>query len=304
MSAPALRALADALEAGLSLRQLVDDRALASVFPARARASLKSLDSVARALFESGVVDEAGRAILEAGEQGGSMPRALRLVADDMSESSARKRRALAALAYPAFLVVAASLILPLPALVTGGVHAYLARSLPGLAAIGALAIVFRLVPGLTNVLARVPVIGAVVVDNARASCFDVLGRLLGAGVPALRALPSAIAAGALTSWRASSATDALGRGAALTDALVAAGVVDADSALAGRIAIGERTGKLDATFPLLAGEARDRSRRRFMALTAVAGVACFLAIALAIGSAVVGQTRDYFHAIDSATQE
>ncbi len=314
-SAVVLRAVADALEAGMPPQALVDDPALAGALPPRARAalraSLRSGGSFAEALERGGAVDKAGGAVVAAGERGGFLPRALRLVADDIAEAAARRRRGLLALAYPAFLVVMASVILPLPALVTGGLSAYVARAAPGVVAVAAalfvgLVVLPRLPGGakaaLENALARVPLYGPLVVDTARASCLEALGRLVAAGVPVTLALPTAVAAGGLSSFRAGDASQTVAAGGTLAQALSAGGVVD--ERIAARVALAERTGTLDRALPTLAAEARSRARARFIALFAALGLLCFFAIAAAIGAAAVHSTQSYFDAIDAATKE
>src|SRR5688500_15409067 len=138
-----LSALAIALEAGMSARAVVDDAVVGAALGPRIRASLRrALDSsasVGTALRHADVVDDGAAAIIDAGERGGFLPRALRLVAAGIVESRKRRRRALAALAYPAFLVALASVIIPLPRAFAagGGIDAYLAIALPGVVVVG-----------------------------------------------------------------------------------------------------------------------------------------------------------------------
>jgi type II secretory pathway component PulF len=215
------------------------------------------------------------------------------------------------ALAYPAFLVVMASVVLPLPVLVSSGASAYAHRALPGVCAV-ALALALGLVVAprvrgparsvLALAVSRVPVFGVIVVDTARASVLELLGVLLGAGVPAPASLAGALPAGMQVD--VGRARRALDDGGGLVDALVAVAVLAPGSALAARVALAERMGTLDKALPLLAKEARGRARARMLALTAVAGLLCFVGVAVAIGTALVGQQQAYFDTIDKASQE
>ena len=303
VSALILRAVADALEAGMSAREVAGSGVLARHGAAVAGA-LERGDGWADGLRAAGLVDDAGRAIVGAGERGGFLPAALRAVATDADAALARRRRALATLAYPAFLVGAASLILPLPVAVTGGMGAYLARALPGFVVVtAAMLALFVVIPRLplatrarlTALAARIPVYGAVIAGEKRAAALEVLGRMLAAGVPVSRALPSALAAAGLEER-------ALAGGDTLAAALARAGVVDGSATA--RVALAERTGTLDKALPALAGEARDRAARRFVVLSLALGLVCFLAVAATIGSAVISGARGYFDAIDAATAE
>lgn len=312
-----LQALAQALDAGMSVHQLVHDQAAAALLPTRereaTRLALARGGSLAEGLARAGLVDDAGAAVIGAGERGGFLPAALRAVAADVEERRRRRRRLVLALAYPALLVMLASVILPLPIVVTEGVAAYLASAAPGVAAV----VVALLLGGVVaprlptrwrslavGALARMPLVGGVILDDARAAALELLGRLIAAGVPARGALASALGASVLPRVRAhvTHAERALDGGRALADVLFDATVVD--ESLGARVALAERTGDLDSALPALARELRERAARRVVALTVAAGLLAFLVVAVGIGRALVAQAQATYDAIDRATVE
>jgi type II secretory pathway component PulF len=303
----------------MALRVLVDDPAFANGWPPPLRAALRAHLAGAplgSALLNAGVVDDGPAAIVDAGEHGGFVPLALRLAADNIAADRARRRRALLAVAYPAFLVAAGGVIGPLPLIFSDSFNAYLKAALPTELVLGAvLSVVFIVVPRLpratrqqlTALLSMVPFIGTTVVEDARAACLAVLGALIDAGASLTTALPAAVRAAGLPSspagrFHLARAEQALKRGATLAEALTAGGFVD--DACAGRVAIAERAGTLDRTLPLLAKEAGEIASRRFTALAAAFGLLCFLAAAASIGVTAVGGMTSYVNAIDAASTE
>lgn len=273
------------------------DPTLASSLPPAFRPALRA-QSLGEALRKSGVLDEGGAAIVVAGERAGFLPRSLRLAADAIESARKRRTRALFALAYPAFLVVAAGCILPLPLLFTagagGGTAAYLKTAAPFIVVTIALFVAaFTLGPRLP--VARVPIIGMVVVEDARAACLEILGALIAAGAPMSVALPASLQASGLFK-------QATLAGETLTDTLRARNVVD--DARAGRLAIAEKTGTLDKALPALAKESRERAQSRFTALAVVMGLVCFGAVAVGIGASIVRGAGSYLQQIEDATKE
>lgn len=312
-----LQSLAQALDAGMSVQELVLDPSTSALLPPRARdvlrRSLREGGAFADALLAAELVDEGGAAVVAAGERGGFLPAALRQVAADVERARQRRRRALLALAYPALLMVLSSLILPLPVIVSEGVAAYFARAAPGILLVVVL-LVLALValPRLPTrvraagvaALARWPLFGAIFLDEARGAALEVLGRLIAAGVPMRHALAAALTASGLSTWRGRivDAEQALDSGRTLAEALAAVPIGDAS--LIARIALAERTGKLDVTMPVVANEARERAARRTVALTIACGLLAFLVMAVGIGRALVVQTQSTFEAIERATAE
>ena len=265
------------------------------------------------ALRDSEALLDGPAAIIDAGERGGFLPKALRLAADALAAASARRRRAVIALAYPVLLVAAAGAILPLPLAFQSGAAAYLRAAAPvELALACVLGLVFVVLPRLPNdqrarlhrLWASAPVVGAIIVEDARAACLEVLGALLACGATLTTSLPAAVHAGGLLSWRTglARAEAVLGRGGTLAEALSAAGILD--EARAGRIAVAERSGTLDRALPALAKEAHESAQRRFTALAVGAGLVCFLAVAAAVGVVIVSGVHSYIDTIDAATKE
>jgi general secretion pathway protein F len=319
---PALRSLADALEAGVSLKALADDPALSTAWSVPVRAALKKSAAGALPLGDSlrqtRLLDDGPAAVIDAAERGGFLPKGLRLAADTIAAAQARRRRALAALAYPAFLVAAAGVILPLPVAFTSGARAYLRMAVPVELGLGlVLIVVFAIVPQLpastrarlTLLSSRIPVAGAVIVEDARAAVLEILGALLAAGATLTMALPAAVRCAGLPSptttnarFSLARAEEVIARGGTLADALRAGGFVD--ETRAGRLAVAERSGTLDRILPELAKEASDTASRRFATLAIAAGLASFLLVAAAVGVAITRGMQSYAHAIDDATKE
>lgn len=315
----ALRSIADAVDAGMPIGVLVDDAAMTKAWSLPLRAALRAHvqgTPLGRALVDAGVVDDGAGAIVDAGGHGGFVPRALRLAADNIAAARARRRRALLAVAYPAFLVAVGGAVLPLPLIFSAGFDAYVKRALPievvlAVALVGVFVVVPRLPRATrqrwTALVSVVPVVGAVVVEDARAACFAVLGALLDAGASLTTALPAAARAADLPSapagrFHLARAEQTLQRGGSLADALVAGGFVDDEQA--GRVAIAERTGALDRALPQLAQEAGERASRRFAGLAVVFGFCCFFAVAGAIAFAAVSGLHAYVDVIDQAGRE
>jgi len=312
----ALRSLADALDAGMSLRLLADDPTLGKAWPAPVRSALQKnaagQASLGTALLDAEALDDGAAAIIDAGEAGGFVARALRLAADGIAAARSRRRRALLAIAYPAFLVAAGAIILPLPLLFSDGLSAWVKIVLPvEVALAAALGLVFVVVPRLPRgvrqqlreALTRVPFVGVIAVEDARAAGLDILGALLGAGASLTSSLPAAVRATGLPArFSLARAEGVVHRGGTLAEALAQGGLVD--DGRAGLLAIAERTGTLDKTLPLLAKEAGEIARRRFTALLGLFGLACFFAVAAVIGISAVRGMGAYVDAIDNAARE
>ncbi len=308
-----LRSLATALDAGMSLEAFVADPRLRATLPddvARClRASLRD-GGLGQKLGAGAFVDDAGAAIIDAGVDGGFLPKALRAVADHADEKTKRRRRALMALAYPGAVALAAVVVLPLPSIVAGGVSAWAKSALPGVVAIvGFFVAVFvafpRLSPrtqaALARVLAKVPVVGNVVVDDGRAAFADTMARLLGAGVSVGLALPRAITASGLA-IDSDGVVDVIRRGGTFTEALHHSGAFEPESLA--MLAVAEQTGTLDQALAALSTSTRDRARRRFMAVAAVVGVVVGVGVAIAVGAAIISGYVGYFETIERATAE
>lgn len=312
-----LRTLATALDAGLGLSDLLETPKLSGALPpalvTTLRGAIRSNTPVGQALRRAELVDDSGAALLNAGVSGGFLPEALRATADLIDEGIRRRRRLLMAVAYPAFVLLAACVIVPLPSIVQGGVGAWARVAVPGvLAIVSTMLLVFVVLPRspvatrqwVTQMMARLPIVGPVVVDEARATGLDVLQRLLSAGVSVTEALPQALRATGLgtISRHERSAVVVVERGGTLTDALAQAGL--ADSETLGRLAVAEHTGSLDRALQGLVPELHDRSRRRSLAQAAAFGVMVGVIGAVVVGWQIVRGFQGYMDTIDAVGRE
>lgn len=130
------RTLAGQLAAGVD--PINAARAAAAVVPSRRIpeaerlvAALARGEPFSAALAEAAMLPAPDLALLAVGERAGALPEVLRDLADLAEETLALRRHILAGLALPAFNLLSACFILPLPALVLGGGPArYLASAL------------------------------------------------------------------------------------------------------------------------------------------------------------------------------
>lgn len=310
---PVWRTLATALDAGMGLEAL-----LASSSSAWPSPLVQALRHGARgghpgaALLQAGLVDDGAAALLDAAAQGGFLPAALRTVADLGEEAEQRRRRLLLAVIYPALVLAAAFALLPLPAVVTGGVGAWARVAVPGLLAIGgALLGVFVVVPRLTpttqqrlrGLLARVPGVGGLVLDDARATALTVLSRLLSAGMSVALAVPLSARASGLASMASGGevAVAVMARGGTLVDALASLGLVDGEGRAL--LMVHETTGTLDAGLAAYAAQLQERSRGRFLLLVGVLAITVGVLVAVAVGAQIVRGFLGYVDTIDAITR-
>ena len=309
--------LATALEAGMALEQVLANPQLSALWPVAARPALRHASQhdglLGSALRKADLVDDAVASLLDAGAVGGFLPRALRSCGELLERRRQRRRRLLLALAYPAFVMLAASVLLPLPTIVAGGVGAYLRAALPGVAVIvGVLLVVFVMVPRLPpssqarlgDTLARLPGVGRILVDDAVAGVLSVLQLLLAAGVPVTRAVQQALQSSSLSRHQGAGqrAVDVITAGGTLSDALAAAKLLRGE-ALA-RVAMAEQTGTLDAALPQLSAEHTSRSAQRFGAVAVALGGLVFAGAAIAIAGSVISGFSSYIETIDSIGRE
>jgi type II secretory pathway component PulF len=120
------RALADQLAAGVD--PLTAANTAAAVVPSRRKpdterlvAALARGEPFSRALGEAALLPGPDLALIAVGERSGALAEVLRELADLAEETLALRRHILAGLALPAFNLLSACFILPLPALVLGG---------------------------------------------------------------------------------------------------------------------------------------------------------------------------------------
>jgi type II secretory pathway component PulF len=300
----------------MGLETLVGDPQLRRTLPdglaETLRRAMRVSAPLGASLRDAAFVDDAAAALIDAGAEGGFLPRAFLAVADQLDEGIKRRRRALAALSYPAFVAIAAVVVLPLPSAVTGGVGAWAAVAVPGVSVIVAVMVgIFVVLPRsppatqatIKRAAARVPVLGAFVTDDGRAAFLDILWRLLGAGVAVTVALPRAMnASGLALPVSADAVVDVVERGGTLAGALEKTGLFDTVSL--GQIAVAEQTGSLDRGLSALSSSFQERGRRRFMAMAVAAGVVVGVACAVVVGVGVVRGYMGYFKTIEAVTAE
>jgi type II secretory pathway component PulF len=309
----AWRTLATALDAGLTLEAVLATSS--STWPAPLVQALRRGARSGRpgeALHRAGLVDDGAAALMDAGAQGGFLPAALRTVADLVEEAQQRRRRLLLAMAYPVRVSCAAFVLLPLPAIVTGGVGAWARVALPGLGVVvGVMVLMFVVLPRqpastrqrLRALLARVPGPGALVVDDARATALSVLARLLSAGMSPGLALPLAARSSGLPviAARGDNAVATIGGGGTLVAALGVLGLLD-DEARA-LLSVHETTGTLDSGLAALARQLQERSRRRFLVLAGAIAVGVGVVVAVGVGVQIVQGFVGYVDTIDAITR-
>ena len=175
--------------------------------------------SLSRSIAERGILDLAGQAMAEAGEEAGQLDRSLALIAAQYERREALRKKIASALAYP-MIVMLFSLVLLfvlfyhiLPRFREVFHHMNLripsqtawvfslSEAMPrmaflAIAAGGALFVLLRLLRRygrgrflMDSILLRVPVVGKMVAKSALSRCMRTLGTLLGSGVPLLRSL-------------------------------------------------------------------------------------------------------------------
>jgi type II secretory pathway component PulF len=312
-----LRSLATTLRAGVGLGTV--GPALLSGAPARARAALQRAitggTALSEALSSAGLIDDAERALLAAGESGGRLPDVLDALARAVAERRAARSKLLIALAYPALLVSLAGFLLTAPLAITRGVGEWLSIAVwPALFVVTAGTLVLVVWPrlprgsslreGPMTLVSKLPLVGPQLKRGAIASALDILGQLVDAGLPYTLALPAALrAAGHADIRRGERAiVSALDRGATLVDAL-RAGAVFPERVLAPLVA-GEVSGNVPKTLAMLARSERDAHRRFVLGSGVVIGMLAFAVVAGAIALTIISGGQAYIEQIDAIADE
>ncbi len=309
-----LRTLGESLEVGLTFAQYAEGpvppglgRGLATALAAEARAGRPPSQALARLRL----IDAPTAAVLAASELRGEGPAALAAIADRELEAREFRDRLVRTLAYPALVLLASTLLGPLPRLFLAGPAVYLREVAGALAGpVAVLAVVLGVVPrldpdgpvraGLRSLAARLPPMSAIVRTRARASFCDVLGAGIAAGLGIRHAL--ALAAGASADPRLRAEEAALvGRiddGDTLAEALAARRVL-ADEDLA-QVGHGEAVGKLDGVLARIARRHHARARSQLVAATVAAGTVLGLWVFIQVALTVVRGWQSYFSTLDS----
>jgi type II secretory pathway component PulF len=298
------------VESGVPLASLASAGALATL----PRAAAEKLDADLRAglplsqsLDELQALDVGSRALIRAGELHGGLPGTLRAVAARLAHRRKVRVGLLVAVAYPALLVLAAAVVLPLPIAFREGMVAYLGRVAPLVLAMVAVAIVTlvvapRLAPASPLrrwprwIARRVPVGRSAALHGALATFAGVLGACLNAGVPVRKAVVLA-AEGAAPHHAFEGASERLleelDRGATLAGAL---GVIRSmPTTFVAQVGAAEISGTLGSVLPALEDEHEKKARFLWMTFAAIVGVSVFAGVLVVIAFQVVSGWIEVF---------
>ncbi len=294
------RRMAEMLEAGLSVRQALTGP-LVDTLPGPLAASLRrgaEADVPLSEILEPlRLLDAASLAQVRAGEARGGLPQALQHVAQRLNERRVARNVLLGGLAYPAFLLLCAAVLLPTPTLFTHGLTAYLGQALPPVMGLAALGLAFALWPRLApeaaprralRALGRaLPLTRSVLRHHALATFASVLGDGLRAGIPARQALALAGGATADPAFQrgAVEAVRRLDAGATLTGALEPLAL---PAEFLAEVASGEQAGTLDRAFPRLTATHHDHARRATRVVLVVAAAVIFALTALVVAASII----------------
>jgi general secretion pathway protein F len=309
-----LKQLEVAVTGGVSLQQAFSGVAAGGWLPpdvqARFVEAVQRGGSVADVVQAVGGVTRAEVALLRSAEASGTLDETLPL----LQSLIATRREAISstktALAYPAFLLVFASVVLPLPLAVTRGVGAWLARALPlPFAVLGLVAFAIGVWPRLdpdgpvrsgVRAMGRgLPFVGASMRASALALFADVLGRCVGSGLGLWQSVDLALDASGDPALRRQGVRlrRTIERSGSIAEGLQVTGMVSASAV--SRLAVGEQTGRLDTVLVGLAVELRDEATQRRRAMTTALGAVVFGIVAVAIGWSIVQGFLGYVEMID-----
>lgn len=310
-----LKQLEVAVEAGVPLRQAFGGVGGAGWLPPDARRrfvrAVERDGSVADVLEAIGGVSRAEVALVRSAEAAGTLDATLSLLRSLLEARRQAVSSTRAALAYPAFLLVFASVVLPLPLAVSEGVSVWLARALPvPLLALALAGFGFFVWPnldpdgpfrgGLRRIARALPFVGTSMRASAVALFAEVLGRCVGAGLGLWQSVDLALDASGDPGLKRQGQRlrRTIERTGSIAEGLQVTGVIPA--AAISRVAVGEQTGHLDRVLTGLAAELRDEAERRRRAMITVVGGLVFLIVAVAIGWGVVRGFMGYLEMIDS----
>jgi general secretion pathway protein F len=313
-AAKTFEALADALRSGMALVGYLDNpKASRIIDPAIRKAmsdGLRRGERLTDAVASWAGLSTAELSLLGAGERSGQLADAFASLARGIGERRKARGRLGMALAYPAFLIVMASVIMPLPTLATGGVGDYLATAVWGpLGVTVAAVLLFVVAPRRSrggsepSVMLRiafgVPVIGTGLRCAARGTFADVLAQTLAAGVPMPLSLRCALASAPDPRLQAAE-TGVLRRitqGSTLTDALDRTG--EFPRVFLDRLAHAEAVGTLDECLVELSKAEHARARAVVVASTVAISVVVVVTVVVAIVWGIVDAYRSYYQSVD-----
>jgi type II secretory pathway component PulF len=308
-----LAGLAQSIRAGVSASNHLNAPGSMNGFSESSRRTVIEELAGGRSLTESleraQALSPSALALLRAAETSGALPEALDQVAEWIKTARQERRTIWAGLAYPVVLLICASVILPLPALVSQGLMAYLFRASIGLGALTAIALLFvvhqrspdgHLQRVVSAMKTRLPGVRSVVRDGEIARFADVLGRSLGAGITMDAALAGAQdAAGWFGTHKIQlqQVREDIARGQGLSDALAARAVLP--RAMLTRIAQAEAIGKLEECLMRESTQAKDRRRATVAKLSAILIAITFAVVTIAIAVQIISDYGKYLGTLD-----
>ncbi len=299
----ALEAIAVTVEAGVAMSNLLANAAATAEIPAPILQALhrSSNDGVplSEALFPTGLFRPHELAILNASERVGSLHVGLRAVAAAIKRRIDDRRTLIGGIAYPTLLLIAASVILPLPLIFTQGPLAYVMRAfwLPALL-LSAVFVFFWWLPRLPatdvrrawprRIASRLPFLRAAARSAELSDYCNVLGTALGAGIGVDEAITSAARAVELPALRntRSAILGRLRKGDRLADAMQSTGAFD--TTLIGVVAQGELVGSVSDSFISLGVVYADEAKRRFRRILMVSIGLLYACVVVFIGYQIV----------------
>jgi len=313
-AAKTFEALADALRTGMGLVGYLDNPMASRIIDPSIRKAMSDAlrrgDSLTDAVAPWAGLSMAELSLLGAGERSGQLADAFASLALGIAERRNARGRLAMALAYPAFLIVMASVIMPLPTRATGGVGEYLATAVWGpLGVTVAAVLIFVVAPRrsrgesepslILRIAFGIPLVGTGLRAAARGTFAQVLGQTLAAGVPMPLSLSCALASATDPRLQASEAAvlRRVSQGSTLAGALDRTG--EFPGAFIDQLAHAEATGTLDECLAELSKADKARARAIVIASTVAVSVAVIVTVVVAIVWGIVDAYRSYFQSVD-----
>ena len=305
------RALALQLAAGAD--PVVTAGTAASALPSRWRpagellaSALARGESFHAALGAAALLPASDLSLVDIGERSGALDEVLRELADFHEESAALRPQIISGLALPAFNLVAACFIVPLPGLVLkGDTVGYL------VAALGPIALLLAVVFGLGRMLPRasgrtldrwvrpLPLVGAALQEIDAWRFFRTLALLSRTShgiIDSVRLAAQACRSEHLRELLTFAANDAEARGAPVGPLLERRGAFPPDVAAEWRT--GERTGQLEAAFRRIGTRYGETSRQRLKTLAEWTPRLVYLVVMAVMAWQVLRLAGSYFDSL------
>jgi general secretion pathway protein F len=278
---------------------------------APAQAALHRGEDLATAMTAATELSTLEQRLIGAGARSGHLPEALDALARHLEERARTKRRLAGGLAYPLFLLHAASVLPALPTLITDGAAGFLkAAFTPILILWGAVAIVVLVGRAARSaapiawdgLLLHVPLLGGVLRRESLATALHALRLLYQSGVPLLEAVevaagacPNAAVAARLLVVRRRMIDD----GSTLAQALVGEPYFPRE--VLDLVTSGEQAGQLDAMLARASDRLVEDAKVARTAGLAVASGMAFLLAAGVVAFKVISFWADYANKLGSA---